>query len=214
MIVQMKRIDHTSIIEEVFNAITHGIGVLMSAIGLIILLHLSQKDGSVLKNVAFSIFGASVIIAYLSSTLYHSLRYTRARRVFKIFDYSSIFLLIAGTYTPFMLLALRDQHGIILLVVIWLMAISGIVLKTFFDHKLDKIFLGIFLLMGWLIVFETKALLNVLPFQSFLLLGAGGVFYTSGVTFFLLKKIPFNHMIWHIFVLCGSTLHFLALLYL
>jgi hemolysin III len=210
----MKRVDNTSILEEIFNAITHGVGALMSIVGLIILLHLAQKDGSMLKNIAFSIFGASVIIAYLSSTLYHSLRFTRARKIFKIFDFSSIFLLIAGTYTPFVLLALKGQHGMVLLLLIWLMAISGIVLKTFFDHKLDKLFLGMYLLMGWLIVFEAKSLLAALPLEPVLLLGAGGLFYTSGVAFFLLKRIPFNHMVWHIFVICGSTLHFLALFYL
>jgi hemolysin III len=210
----MKRVDHTSVIEEIFNAITHGVGVIMSIVGLIILLHLSGRDGSVLKNIAFSIFGASIIIAYLSSTLYHSLSFTRAKKIFKILDHSSIFLLIAGTYTPFMLIALKGQHGLILLSIIWLITISGIILKTFYVHKFMKLSLVIYLLMSWLVVIEAKPLLEALPLQAVLLLGAGGLFYTSGVTFYLLKKIPFNHMIWHIFVLCGSTLHFLALLYL
>jgi hemolysin III len=210
----MVRKDYTSIIEEVFNAITHGVGVVLSIIGLIALLILAHKSGSPIKSFSFAIFGAAVTIAYLSSTLYHSLAYTRAKKVFRVLDHSSILLLIAGTYTPFTLLALSNQGGLILFCLIWSFAIAGMVLRAVFVHRFDKLFLGLYLLMGWLIVFEAKPLLTVLPVQAVILLGLGGLSYTSGVAFYLSKRIPFNHMIWHIFVLCGSILHFFALFYL
>jgi|WetSurMetagenome_2_1015567.scaffolds.fasta_scaffold39131_5 hemolysin III len=210
----MVRKNHTSIIEEVFNAITHGLGVILSIIGLIALLILAHKSGSLVKNIAFAVFGAAVTIAYLSSTLYHSLCFTRAKKVFRILDHSSILLLIAGTYTPFTLLALNNQGGLILFCLIWSFAITGMTLRAIFAHKFDKFFLALYLLMGWLIVFEAKPLLKVLPLQAVILLGTGGIFYTAGVAFYLSKKLPFHHMIWHIFVLCGSILHFCALFYL
>jgi hemolysin III len=210
----MIRVNHTSVIEEVFNAITHGVGVVLSVIGLITLLILAHQSGSLIKSISFAIFGAAVTIAYLSSTLYHSLAYTRAKKVFKVLDHSSILLLIAGTYTPFTLLALSAQGGLILFCIIWSFAIAGMTLRAVFVHRFDKLFLALYLLMGWLIVVEAKPLLTVLPVQAVILLGLGGLFYTSGVAFYLSKKIPFNHMIWHIFVLCGSILHFFALFYL
>jgi hemolysin III len=210
----MVRKNYTSIIEEVFNAITHGLGVVLSVIGLVTLLILARESGSLIKSISFAIFGASVTLAYLSSTLYHSLAYTRAKKVFKVLDHSSILLLIAGTYTPFTLLALSNQGGFILFCLIWAFAIAGITLRAVFAHKFDRLFLGLYLLMGWLIVVEAKPLLAVLPVQAVILLGLGGLFYTSGVAFYLSRKIPFHHMIWHIFVLCGSILHFCALFYL
>lgn len=210
----MVRANHTSVIEEIFNAITHGIGALMSIIGFIILLNLAIKSGSILKNIGFSVFGTAVTIAYLSSTLYHGFCFTKAKKVFKILDHSSIFLLIAGTYTPFILLAFKGQHGLILLSAIWFITISGIILKSCFVHKFEKIYVALYLLMSWLVIIEAKPLLNALPLATVVLLCAGGLFYTFGVTFYLFRKLPFHHAIWHIFVLCGSTLHFLALLYL
>jgi hemolysin III len=210
----MVRKNHTSVIEEIFNAITHGIGAILSIIGLVTLLILAHNSGNLMKNIGFAVFGGAVTFAYLSSTLYHSLSFTGAKNVFKILDHSSIFLLIAGTYTPFILLALKGQHGLILLSIIWLITVSGIVLKSCFPHKLEKLFLVLYLLMGWLIVIETKTLLVVLPLQAVVLLGLGGIAYTSGVAFYLSRRLPFHHMIWHIFVLCGSILHFCALFYL
>jgi hemolysin III len=207
----MVRKNYTSVIEEVFSAITHGIGAVLSIIGLITLLILAHNSGSLMKNIGFAVFGGAVTFAYLSSTLYHSLIFTRAKKVFKILDHSSIFLLIAGTYTPFILIAFKGQHGLILLSTIWLITVLGIVLKSCFPHKLERLFLVIYVLMGWLIVIEAKPLLEALSLQIVILLALGGIFYTSGVAFYLSKKIPFHHMIWHIFVLCGSILHFCAL---
>jgi hemolysin III len=210
----MVRVNQTSIIEEIFNAITHGVGVILGIIGLIFLLNLSIKSGNVLKNISYGVFGAAVTIAYLSSTLYHSLTFTKARKVFKILDHSSIFLLIAGTYTPFTLLALKGEHGMGIFLLIWIFAILGIVLKAIWVHRFMKFSLALYLFMGWMIVFEIKPLLKVLPIEAVFLLGIGGLFYTLGITFYLFKKLPFHHAIWHIFVLCGSIAHFFALFYL
>lgn len=210
----MVRTNYTSMIEEVFSAVTHGIGVILGIIGLILLLNFAGKSGSFLKEVGFAVFGISVIISYLVSTLYHSLAFTKAKKVFKILDHSSIYILIAGTYTPFALVALRGQSGVSLFVIVWVLAILGITLKTLFIHKFIKLSLILYLSMGWLVVFEAKPLLHAMPMQGLFLLALGGIFYTSGVAFYLLKKLPFHHSVWHIFVLAGSICHFLALFYL
>lgn len=210
----MTRSSHPSVIEEVFNAITHGIGIILSIVGLVVLLSLSWKGDNALKNIGFGIFGIAVTFSYLVSTLYHSLSFTKAQKILKILDHSSIFLLIAGTYTPFMLIALRGQLGLVLFFLIWVFAISGIVLKTFYVYKFRNLSLLLYLFMGWLIVFGIKPLLNSLPIDAVIFLALGGLFYTFGITFYLFKKLPFHHAIWHIFVLCGSILHFFTLLYL
>lgn len=210
----MTRSSHPSVIEEVFNAITHGIGIILSIVGLVVLLSLSWKGDNALKNIGFGIFGIAVTFSYLVSTLYHSLSFTKAQKILKILDHSSIFLLIAGTYTPFMLIALRGQLGLVLFFLIWAFAISGIVLKTFYVYKFRNLSLLLYLFMGWLIVFGIKPLLNSLPIDAVIFLALGGLFYTFGITFYLFKKLPFHHAIWHIFVLCGSILHFFTLLYL
>lgn len=210
----MVRSNHTSVIEEVFNAITHGTGIILSIVGLVILLSLSEKNGNALKNIGFGVFGVAATFSYLASTLYHSLSFTKAKKILKILDHSSIFLLIAGTYTPFMLIALKRQLGLVLFSLIWIFAISGIALKTLGVYRFRKLSLILYLFMGWLIVFGIKPLLNSLPIEAVVLLALGGLSYTFGITFYLLKKLPFHHAIWHIFVLSGSILHFFALFYL
>jgi len=210
----MVRVNYTSIVEEVFSAITHGVGIILGIIGLIMLLNFAGKSNSLVKDVGFTVFGISVIFSYLASTLYHSLFFTRAQKVFKILDHSSIYLLIAGTYTPFALIALKGQSGIVLFSIVWAFAILGIILKVLFVHRFMKLSLVLYLLMGWLAIFEAKPLLHALPFQGLIFLVVGGLFYTSGVIFYLFKKLPFHHTIWHIFVLGGSICHFFALFYL
>jgi len=210
----MVRVNYTSIIEEVFSAITHGIGIILGIIGLILLLNFAGRNGNALKEVGFTVFGVSVILSYLVSTLYHSLIFTKAQKVFKILDHCSIYVLIAGTYTPFALIALKGQSGIALFVIVWIFAILGIILKSLFIHRFMKLSLVLYLFMGWLVVFEAKPLFRSMPIQGIFFLALGGLFYTSGVAFYLLKKLPFHHSIWHIFVLCGSICHFLALFYL
>lgn len=210
----MVRTNHTSVIEEIFNAITHGVGIMLSIIGLIILLGLSNKDFSPAKSMGFSVFGIAITFSYLVSTLYHSFSFTKAHKLLKILDHSSIFLLIAGTYTPFTLIVLKGQLGLTLFLLIWTLALSGIMLKIFYVHRFKKLSLALYLSMGWLIIFGIKPLIQSLPIEAIILLALGGFLYTFGIVFYLSKKLPFHHAIWHIFVLCGSILHFLALFYL
>jgi hemolysin III len=197
------------IVEEVFNSITHGIGSLLSIAALVSLLLLPEQTP--LKTIGLSVFGGVLILAYTFSTLYHSLTFTRAKKVFKILDHSAIFLLIAGTYTALISQVLRNRFGLILLIVIWVSCIWGIVQKSIWIHKWKKITLLFYLLLGWIGVLLAKPMLHVLPLNSFILLAIGGLLYTSGVGFYLWKKLPFSHMIWHLFVLGGSLCHFFAI---
>lgn len=210
----MTRHNDSSVIEEVFNAITHGAGTILSLVGLIMLLDVSGKSNNILKDIGFGVFGAALIFSYLVSTLYHSLSFTKAQKIFKILDHSSIYILIAGTYTPFSLIALKGQLGLDLFFLIWILAVSGIILKTFYVHRFMKLSVALYLSMGWSIVFGIKPLMAALPIQGTFLLALGGLFYTFGVVFYSLKKLPFHHTIWHIFVLGGSISHFFALFYL
>lgn len=210
----MNRKDHISIIEEIFNIITHGFGIILSIVGFVVLLNLANKNFSLERIVGLSIFGAVIIFSYSISTLYHSLIFTKAKKVFKILDHSSIFLLIAGTYTPFLLIALNGKLGKTLLFSIWIFAILGIVLKVFYVHKFKKLSMIFYLFMGWFIVFGIKPLLEVLSIEAVTLLVLGGLSYTFGIIFYLFKKLPFNHAVWHIFVLNGTISHFFAMFYL
>ncbi len=210
----MTRKDNTSTIEEAFNIATHGLGLFLSILGLLLLLNHAGRNFSLERMIGFSVFGATIIVSYTVSTLYHSLIFTKARKILKILDHSSVFLLIAGTYTPFLLIALKGKLSTDLLLLIWIFAILGIIMKTFYIHKFKKISLIFYLFMGWFIVFGIKPLLMSLPIQIVGLTVLGGLSYTFGVGFYIWKKLPFNHVIWHIFVLGGSLCHFFAMFYL
>lgn len=196
--------------EEVASSITHGIGMGLGVAGLIVLVTLAGLAGDGWRVVSFSIYGATLVLLYLSSLLYHSVRTPRAKRFFRYFDHASIFLLIAGTYTPFTLISLRGWWGWALFALIWIMAIIGIVL-TFVLMGRSRLLAGIlYITMGWLVIVAVKPLLNAVPTGGVLWLLAGGLAYTFGVVFYLWKRLPFNHAIWHLFVLAGSICHFCA----
>lgn len=200
--------------EEIANCVTHGIGIVVSLVGLIILLIYAIMEKSVLSIVAFSIYGFCSIALYASSTIYHSIRNEKWKAISRIFDHSSIFLFIAGTYTPVALLALEGYWRIGILAGIWIIAILGIGFKIFtypnFDqHKVASLLL--YILMGWLIVIAIRPMLQAIPFGFFLWLLGGGLVYTLGTIFYSNKKIPYNHAIWHLFVLLGSVLHFVGI---
>ncbi len=199
------------LVEEILNSITHGIGVLLSLLGLIILLIIAFNTHNIWKITGFSIFGISLLLVYFFSTLFHSLIFSKAKKVFLILDQSSIFLLIAGTYTPLLLLFFRNWFGWILLVIIWSISIIGIILKSINLKENGKMWVYLYLGLGWMSLIILKPLVSVLPLQSILLLFLGGMCYTLGVLFYLFKKLPFTHAIWHIFVIFGSTCHFLML---
>lgn len=191
--------------EELWNAITHGIGFIASIPALVVLIIAGVQTGSAVQITTFSIFGASVIILFLMSTLLHSMP-EKYKHFFAILDHSSIYILIAGTYTPFLLIAIGGTLGITLLCIIWTLAILGVVFKCFFINRFEILSLLFYIGMGWLIIFAIKPIYIYLGFNGFALLLAGGLFYTFGAIFYAWRSLSFNHMIWHLFVLagCGS----------
>jgi hemolysin III len=198
--------------EEIANAITHGIGALLAVAALVVLIVMAAIRGSVWHIVSFSIFGATLVLLYFASTLYHSLTHAKAKRVFHKFDHISIYLLIAGTYTPFCLTALRGWIGWTVLGVVWSCAILGAVLKAISVGKRIKLSTVLYILMGWVILVAIQPLYKAMPFNGFLFLIAGGISYTIGTIFFIRNQVKYNHSVWHVFVLGGSVLHFFSVL--
>jgi hemolysin III len=198
--------------EEIANAITHGVGALLSIAGLVILVVFASIKGNAWHIVSFSIFGTCLVLLYTASTLYHSFRSARVKKVFRIMDHAAIFLLIAGTYTPFTLTLLRGGWGWILFGLVWGLGLSGIVFKVFFVNKFNTISTIIYLLMGWMIIIAANPLIASVPTGGLYLLVAGGAAYSLGTIFYLWEKLPYSHMVWHLFVLGGSICHFFAVL--
>lgn len=198
--------------EEIANAITHGIGTGLSIAALALLAILSAMEGNAAHVVGFSIFGATLVVLYLASTLYHSISNQKVKKLFRKFDHMSIFLLIAGTYTPFCLTALPGPVGWTVLGIVWACALGGIVMKAFHTGKFEGVSTFLYVVMGWLIIPAIKPLYESVSFQTFLLLIAGGLFYTAGTFFFVKDNHRYFHSIWHVFVLAGSTFHFFSVL--
>jgi len=198
--------------EEIANAITHGLGALMAIAALVILTVFSAIKGNAWHIVSFSVFGATLVILYLASTLYHSLTNEKVKILFRKLDHMSIYLLIAGTYTPFCLTVLNNWIGWTLFGIVWGSAILGIVVKAFFTGKKELLSTILYVVMGWVALFAIKPLFDSVSLTSFILLMAGGVFYTAGTYFFTKDRIKYFHSIWHLFVLAGSTFHFFAVL--
>ncbi|PXX93682.1 hemolysin III [Marinobacter vulgaris] len=200
-------------IEEWLNSATHGLGAILSVIGTIALIVAAGQSGDTWKIASFSIFGASLILLYLASTLYHGARNQGLRAVFKTLDHCAIFLLIAGTYTPFLLVNMRGTTGWTLFAIIWSLAVTGVVLKIIFKNRFKLARVGIYIAMGWLITFASSDLVASLNETALYLTIAGGVVYTTGVIFYLADRIPYMHAVWHLFVIGGSALHFSAVYY-
>jgi hemolysin III len=198
--------------EEIANAVTHGIGTGLSIAALVLLAIISALEGTASHVIGFTIFGGTLVILYLASTLYHSMANEKVKRLFRKFDHMSIFLLIAGTYTPFCLTALPGWVGWTVLSIVWACAITGIVMKAFHTGKFEGLSTFLYVMMGWLIIPAIKPLYDSVSFQTFLLLMLGGVFYTSGTFFFVKDNKRYYHSIWHLFVLAGSTLHFFSVM--
>jgi len=205
--------DKMEIGQEIANSVTHGIGVALSIAGLTILVVFAALQGNPWKIVSFSIFGASLILLYLFSTLYHSFTNPKVKKFFRILDHSAIYILIAGTYTPITLVTLRGPLGWTLFGLTWGMAIGGIVFKIFFTGKYNKISTVFYVFMGWIIIFALKPLILHASINLLVWFLIGGISYTLGVVFYALKKVPFSHAIWHLFVLGGSVCHFFGMLF-
>jgi hemolysin III len=196
--------------EEKLNVISHGIGLLLSIAALVLLVVYASKYGSVWHIVSFSIYGASLIVLYSASTFYHYVQNPKLRHRLNIFDHAAIYVLIAGTYTPFTLVVLKGWVGWTIFGVSWGLALLGIILKLFFIGRFNKISTIAYVLMGWLIIFAIKPLVLNLPFEGLMWLLSGGLSYTVGAILYSIKGIKYNHAIFHIFVLLGSFSHFMA----
>jgi hemolysin III len=199
--------------EEIANSVTHAVATVMSIAALVVLIVAAVSNGDAWHVVSFSIFGSTLILLYLASTLYHAIPLPRAKRILKTLDHSAIFLLIAGTYTPFMLVSLRETVGWTVFGVVWLLAVAGVVLKCCFVYRFQRLSLAVYLGMGWLCVLIGRDMYASLSGASLTFLALGGLAYTLGVVFYVWERLPYNHAIWHLFVIAGSTLHFFSVLY-
>jgi hemolysin III len=199
--------------EEIANSVTHGAGLAASIVGLFVLVVATARRGDAWIITSCVIYASTLVLLYTASTLYHALAATRARRVFQIIDHSAIYLLIAGTYTPFALVNLRGPWGWTLLVIVWVLAAAGVTAKAVFGPRWPVVSTVLYIAMGWTAVVAIKPmLLHVAP-AGIAWLVAGGLAYTGGVAFYAWDRLRYNHAMWHVFVLAGSTCHFVAVLF-
>lgn len=209
----MNEPERENAIEELANGITHGIGLVMSVVGLVTLVVLAILRGNAWHIAGCATYGVTLVLLYAASTLYHTFRGPRLKRILKILDHAAIYLLIAGTYTPFTLVNLRGFWGWVLFALVWGLCVFGIVWKLFQAERFKIISTLLYVAMGWLALIAVKPLLAAVPLSGIVLLIAGGLFYTVGVLFFALKRMPYNHAIWHVFVMAGSVCHYFAVMF-
>ncbi|SMC46667.1 PAQR family membrane homeostasis protein TrhA [Moheibacter sediminis] len=205
-----KSIDYRQ--EEFWNVFTHGVGALLSFFGLFVLIYFASQSGSKIELICASVFGLSMVILYLASTIYHAVSNEKRKLIFQKLDHLCIYILIAGTYTPIALLGLKGAWGWSIFGSIWGMAALGFVFKFSPLRKSEKLSLILYAAMGWLIIIAIKPLVENLSSETLWLMGLGGLFYTVGIYFYVKEKIPYNHAIWHFFVLAGSTFHYFGIL--
>lgn len=198
--------------EEIANYVSHGVGALLSVVGFIVLLVYAISEGSVVKVVSYSVYGVSLISLFLASTLYHAIKQSELKQIFKVLDHCAIYLLIAGTYTPLMAITLKGTLGYSMLAVIWGLAAVGILFKLKFSGRFKVVSLVSYLGMGFICLFFINTLYQTLSTAGFVLLVTGGLTYALGVYFYVQKKIAFNHAIWHLFVLAGAMCHYFMVL--
>lgn len=199
--------------EEIASSVTHGVGVVLAIAGLAVLVAFATLHGDAWHVVSCSIFGAALILCFTTSTLYHSVQAERIKHLLRTLDHTAIFLLIAGTYTPFLLVNLRGPWGWSLFAVIWGLTFAGIALRLFLKGRLHGLVVSIYIAMGWIVVVAIQPMLERVGTGGLILLAAGGLAYTTGVIFYKWRRLPYNHAIWHGFVLAGAALHFFAVLF-
>lgn len=199
--------------EEIAHALTHGLGVVLAIAGLTVMVARATLYGNIWHIVGASIFGTTLVLMYAASTLYHSIPLPRAKKVLRIIDHSTIYFLIAGTYTPFTLVTLHGPWGWSLFTVTWGLAAAGVVFKIFATGRFEKLSLTIYLAMGWCVLIAIKPLLRTLEPGGLILMLAGGLAYTGGVVFYVWERLRYHHAIWHGFVLAGSVLQYFAVLF-
>lgn len=210
---QSKKVTYYDKKEEKLNVISHAVGLILSIVALVLLVVFASKYGSTKHIVSFSIYGASLIVLYSASTMYHYVQSPKLRYKLNIFDHAAIYVLIAGTYTPFTLVVLKGWVGWTIFGVSWGLAVLGIILKLFYIGKYDKLSTLAYVLMGWLVIFAIKPLVMNLATEGLVWLLCGGIFYTVGALLYSVKKIKYNHAIFHLFVLMGSFSHFIAVFF-
>ncbi|MDH3381195.1 MAG: hemolysin III family protein [Flavobacteriaceae bacterium] len=208
-----KPINFYNPLEEKLNIITHAVGIALSIAALVLLVIFASFYGNVWHIVSFSIYGASLIALYTASTIYHSIQNPKWRYRFNIVDHSAIYILIAGTYTPFALVTLNGTVGWVLFGVTWGIAAIGIIFKIFFTGRFDIVSTIAYVAMGWIVIFAINPLIDNLPLNGIFWLFLGGIFYTIGAIIYAIKRIKFNHAIFHVFVLLGSISHFFAVFF-
>src|SRR5829696_2025585 len=201
-----------SVKEEIAHSAIHGLGILLSIVGLAALVLVARRTGDPSHVLACSVYGATLILLYLASTLYHSIPFSRAKRMLRVLDHSAIYLLIAGTYTPFTLISLRGRWGWTLFGLVWGMAVLGIALKVAAIERFRWLSIVLYLVMGWLVLIAIEPLMLAVAPGGVRLLLLGGVAYTLGIIFYLWRRLPYHHAVWHVFVLAGSVFHFFAVL--
>ena len=201
-----------TVAEEIANAVTHGVGVALAVAGLTLLVVFAALRGDAWTVTGCAIFGATLVLLYTASTLYHSIPHPRAKGILRIFDHSAIYLLIAGTYTPITLVTLRGPIGWSLLVTVWSLAVLGVVLGFLVKRRKGLVTSILSVIMGWLAIAGIKPLFHAMDGGGLLLILLGGIFYTGGIAFYGWRRLPYNHAVWHLFVLGGSILHFFAVL--
>jgi hemolysin III len=197
--------------EEVANSVTHGLGLLASIIGGVVLVYLVAERGEAWHVVSAAVYGATLVSLYAASTLYHALKGTKARDVLRLLDHCAIYLLIAGTYTPITLVSLRGGWGWALFGTVWALAVAGIFFKVFATGRFGYLSTVAYVLMGWICIIALKPMLVLLSPGALALLAAGGVLYTAGTVFYSWERIPYSHAVWHLFVVAGSVCHYLAI---
>ena len=198
--------------EELASSITHALGGLLAVAALTLLVVFAAESGDARRVASVAVYGATLVFMYVASTAYHLVRPPRAKRVMRILDHSSIYLLIAGTYTPVTLVTLRGGWGWSLFGVVWALAVAGVIVKAFCVDRFELLSTLLYVAMGWIVLVAAKPLLATLPPAGVAWLVGGGLAYTAGVAFFVWDLLPFNHAIWHLFVLAGSVCHFFCVL--
>jgi len=199
--------------EEIANSISHGLALVIALAALPVLVLTAAEIGNTHFTIGAAVFGSTIVVLYLASTLYHSLRHERAKHFFRQVDHCAIFLLIAGSYTPFTLGVLRGPWGWTLLTIIWVLAVAGIVMKLVTGTRYWWLCMSLYIVMGWLALVAIKPMLTLIPLPGILLIFAGGIAYSGGLAFFGAHRIRYNHFIWHLFVIAGTTCHYLAVLW-
>jgi hemolysin III len=199
--------------EELANRLTHSLAAAISLVGIVFLVTAASRTGDPYRIISSVIFCGSLTIFYIISTLYHTIRSPKSRYVFRVLDHAGIYLVIAGTYTPFTLVSLRESSGWVLFGVVWGLAIAGVIFKSFMTHRLAFLAPVFYIALGWLIVVDLEGLLTLVPIKGVLWLVAGGLFYTVGIIFYAIDRIPYNHAIWHVFVIAGSLCHYFSILW-